>query len=72
MIASWNKLHAIRHMKNTVVDGVITLNLSSSNEVSGSASFQIIELPAVRRTQPSTKGQIFFNNPCPIATMVTW
>ena len=26
----------------------------------------------MRRTQPSTKGQNFFNNPCPIATMVTW
>ena len=37
-----------------------------------SAKFQIIEFPAVRRTQPSTKGQNFFNNPCPIATMVTW
>ena len=30
----------------------------------------IIELPAVRKTEPSTKGQDFFNNPCPIATMV--
>ena len=29
--------------------------MSSSNEVSGSALFQIIEFPAVRRTQPSTK-----------------
>ena len=27
----------------------------SSNEVSGSAKFQIIKFPAVRRTQPSTK-----------------
>ena len=26
----------------------------------------------MRRTQPITKGQIFFNNPCPIGTMVTW
>ena len=25
----------------------------------------------MRRTQPITKGQNFFNNPCPIATMVT-
>ena len=33
----------------------------------GSAYFQIIELPAVRRTQRITKGQNFFNNPCPIA-----
>ena len=40
--------------------------LSSSNEVSGSAYFQIMELPAVRRTQPIAIGQNFFNNPCPI------
>ena len=48
------------------------LKMWSSNEVSGSALFQIMELPAVRRTQPITKGKNFFNNPCPIATMVTW
>ena len=29
-----------------------------------------MELLAVRRTQPSTKGPNFFNNPCPIATGV--
>ena len=46
--------------------------LSSSNEVSESAKFQIMELPAVRRTQPITIGKNFLNNPCPIATMVTW
>ena len=46
--------------------------LSSSNEVSESAKFQIMELPAVRRTQPITKGHHFFNNPCPNATMLTW
>ena len=27
------------------------------------------ELPEVRRTQPITVGQHYFNNPCPIATM---
>ena len=31
-----------------------------------------VNLPAARRTQPITIGQNFFNNPCPIATMVTW
>ena len=46
--------------------------LSSSNEVSGSAQFQIIKLSAVRRSQPITIGKNFFNNPCPIATMVIW
>ena len=41
-------------------------------EVSGSAEFQMIELPAVCRAQPNTIGQHLFNNPCPIATTVTW
>ena len=42
--------------------------MNSSNELSGSAWFQ---LPAVRRAQPITTSQNLFNNPCPIATMVT-
>ena len=45
--------------------------MSSSNEVSGSAYFQIMKLPAVRKPQSITIGQNFFFNPCPIATMVT-
>ena len=36
-------------------DRCVVYWLSSSNEVSGSAQIQIIELTAVRRTQPSTK-----------------
>ena len=49
----------------------MTQFMSSSNEVSGSAQFKIMELPVVRRTQPITIGQNFFNNLCPIATMAT-
>ena len=43
----------------------------SSDKVSGSAKFEIKELPAVRRTQPITTGEDFFNTPCPNATMTT-
>ena len=38
----------------------------------GSEYFQIMKLPAVRRTQPNNIGQNFFNNPSQIATMITW
>ena len=41
-------------------------------KVDGSALFQLMELPAVSRTQNITIGQHFFNNPCPIATMATY
>ena len=30
------------------------------------------ELPAARKPQPITICQNFFNNPCPIDTMITW
>ena len=49
--------------------GSIRIHITGSNEVSGSVYVQIMELPAVRRTQPITIGQHFFYNPCPIATM---
>ena len=43
-----------------------------SNEVSGYAWFNIMELPAMRTTQPIIIGQNVCNNPCPIAPMGTW
>ena len=36
------------------------IQLNSANEVSGSAKFYIIELPAVRRTRLITIGQYFY------------